>query len=170
MKDIFKEYENVIRNELRLKNKIKIQNKLREILDYSNTVAVHVRRGDYKKHCSVLPAEYYNRAVERINGLIDNPLFCIFSDEIEWVKKNMKFEGKCFYVNEDHKLTNFEELIVMSCCKHDIIANSTYSWWGAWLNNNEKKIVIGPNEWFLSKSVLNANKGLTIMPESWIRL
>ena len=92
----FKEYENVIRNELRLKNKIKIQNKLREILDYSNTVAVHVRRGDYKKHCSVLPAEYYNRAVERINGLIDNPLFCIFSDEIEWVKKNMKFEGKCF--------------------------------------------------------------------------
>ena len=166
----FKEYQNVIRNELRLKNKIKIQNKLREILDYSNTVAVHVRRGDYKKHCSVLPAEYYNRAVERINGLIDNPLFCIFSDEIEWVKKNMKFEGKCFYVNEDHKLTNFEELIVMSCCKHDIIANSTYSWWGAWLNNNEKKIVIGPNEWFLSKSVLNANKGLTIMPESWIRL
>ena len=73
-------------------------------------------------------------------------------------------------MNEDHKLTNFEELIVMSCCKHDIIANSTYSWWGAWLNNNEKKIVIGPNEWFLSKSVLNANKGLTIMPESWIRL
>lgn len=166
----FKDYEDIIRKEFRLKDKIKIGNDIKEVLKKPNTVAVHIRRGDYKKHGSMLPMEYYDKAMERINSLINNPLFCIFSDEIEWVEKNMKFPGKCFYVNKNHQLTNYEELIVMSHCQHDIIANSTYSWWGAWLNSNKDKIVIGPREWFLSKSKSNTNVGLNIMPENWIRL
>ena len=82
----FKDYENVIRRELRLKKRIKIGNELKEILKNQNTVSVHVRRGDYKKHGEILPIEYYNRAIEQMNTLIEKPLFCIFSDEIEWVE------------------------------------------------------------------------------------
>ncbi len=164
----FKDYEDIIRKEIRLKHKIRIDNELREILKNFNTVAVHIRRGDYKRHGGILSKEYYNKAIEQMNRLIENPLYCIFSDEIEWVEKNMGFADKCIYVNKKHKLTSYEELIVMSHCKHDIIANSTYSWWGAWLNSNKDKIVIGPREWFLSKD--DTNSGLNIMPESWIKL
>lgn len=164
----FSDYEDVIRKEILPKKKIKLDKELRGILEKQNTVAVHIRRGDYKKLNNTLELGYYEQAVKEFNNRIEKPYFCIFSDELEWVKRNIKLDGKCFYVNEDRRLTDYEELMVMSRCRHNIIANSTYSWWGAWLNNNKDKIVVGPKNWFLDHRVINC--GINIMPEDWIRL
>lgn len=161
----FIEYENVIRKEFHLKEKIRIDKQLRDILVKENTVAVHIRRGDYKKSNNILPLLYYERAFKYIKDRVEKPVFCVFSDEIDWVKRNLMIEGEYYFVNESHTLTDCEELIVMSHCKHDIIANSTYSWWGAWLNNFEKKIVIGPRKWFL-----HSKAEYDIMPDNWIKI
>ena len=164
----FMEYADVIRKEIRLKNKIYLENELKSILKNRNAVSVHIRRGDYKKNTNVLTMRYYEKAINQINNSVKKPVFCVFSDEIDWVKKNLEIEGEVYYVNENRSLADYEELMVMSHCKHHIIANSTYSWWGAWLNENKDKIVIGPKVWFLNSHSINA--GLNIMPPEWIRL
>lgn len=164
----FKKYEEIIRKEFKLKQKIKIGKELKEVLACPDTVSIHIRRGDFKKGANVLDLKYYERAVEYISHVIENPLLCIFSDEVEWVKSNMNFKGRCYYINENRALRDYEELIVMSHCKHNIIANSTFSWWGAWLNNNYNKIVIGPRKWFLDNRVRNV--GINIMPDNWIKI
>lgn len=163
----FKEYEDIIRKEIRLKERIMLETELADNLKKKNTVAIHIRRGDFKKDFNVLSKEYYETAIEYISRKLDKPFFCIFSDELDWVKNNMKLPNDCYFVNENHVLKDYEELIVMSHCKHQIIANSTYSWWGAWLNNNKDKMVIGPKMWFPPRC---NNAGLNIMPNGWIRL
>ena len=94
---------------------------------------------------------------------IDDIFYVVFSDELDWVMENMQFGDNVYYVNKDKKLEDFEELFIMSHCKHHIIANSTFSWWGAWLNINEEKIIIGPEKWFFGRK-------RNIMPDNWIRI
>ncbi|MEI6553564.1 MAG: alpha-1,2-fucosyltransferase, partial [bacterium] len=137
----------------------------------SNSISIHIRRGDYISNqeannfhgsCSI---DYYTEAINIIKGKVSNPIFFVFSDDIAWVKENLKSDIVATWVSE-YNLDNTEDLLLMSFCKHQIIANSSFSWWGAYLNRNINKIVIAPKKWI-------ANKGYNtdeITPSSWIKL
>jgi hypothetical protein len=135
-----------------------------------NTVFLHVRRGDYvtnvnakKVHGECSP-EYYRQAILRIGQEIINPHFFIFSDDIEWVKKNMEIGHVATYVSNPN-LTDYEELMLMAACKHGIIANSTFSWWGAWLCTNPAKVIIAPSRWTVSNT-----DHPNIIPKTWVQI
>ncbi len=151
----FKHIRNELLKELTPKKKIKISDELRQAFENSESVAVHVRRGDYVKMQQDLSVSYYIRAMKYIENYYQNPQFLFFSDDIEWVKKHIKTDRKCFYVSGDMHLQDYEELFIMSKCKSIIISNSTFSWWGAWLNQNpEKKIIAPKNCWLLMQADL----------------
>jgi hypothetical protein len=111
----------------------------------SETCSIHIRRGDYT-HLSdfhpLLDINYYEKAINIVGQNIN---FLIFSDDLEWCKSNLSFIKNKTFVNE---FEDFEQLYLMSLCTHNIIANSTFSWWGTWLNKNENKKVIAPSLWF----------------------
>lgn len=138
----------------------------------SEAVSLHVRRGDYvhskKKDQKLIPCDisYYEKSVKKILAEVQNPTFFIFSDDIEWVKKNIKIENPLFFVSAPSAKFDHEELILMSLCKHNIIANSTFSWWGAWLNQNKEKKVIAPEKWFATDKIDTKD----LLPEDWIKL
>jgi hypothetical protein len=126
--------------------------------------SIHVRRGDYTKFSDKHPTQdirYYQKALESIG---DYGLILVFSDDIEWCKNIFKFKNVYFIENEK----DYIELFLMSRCKNNIIANSSFSWWGAWLNENPNKKVVGPCMWFGSNlSHLNTKD---IIPETWIKI
>ena len=162
----FAQYRDVLLRELTLKKDIEIGAELQELLDRENTVSIHKRRGDYKRLGLALNTEYYRRAILHIQQYVKNPHFLVFSNEIDWVKSNMEFPSNTYYVNEKGNLKDYEELMLMSYCKHNIISNSTFSWWGAWLNRNEDKKIITPKRWVF----LGINKNFHIAPKRWIRV
>lgn len=130
----------------------------------SNTVSMHIRRGDYinlQNYHPLQTLEYYEKAYNILNESNINVI--IFSNDIEWCKSNLFFENMTFIENE----TNITDLYIMSLCKHNIIANSSFSWWGAWLNENKDKKVIAPTIWFGNSSNLYDGD---IIPEKWIRI
>lgn len=161
----FRQYRDVIAKEILPRKKIKISHVLAEHLRTRQTVSVHIRRGDFKKDWNVLPVDYYYRAMECMAEKVPAPFWIVFSDEIEWVKTHMDFGKHCYFIGDKEHLKDEEEFMVMRSCRHHIIANSTYSWWGAWLGRNEDEIVIGPDKWFLT-GVYSEN----IMPEEWARI
>lgn len=136
-----------------------------ERITSSDAVSLHIRRGDYLKHpeIGVLELEYYKRAVDYIKGSIRTPKFFVFSDDIVWCQENLSFVDDVIYVN--NTVTEIDDLVLMSTCNHNIIANSSFSWWGAWLNRNREKIVVAPHNWAAKK--LDREKRV---PESWIEL
>lgn len=148
----FKQIRKKLLVELRPKRRIQISKELSQALSYDKCVSMHVRRGDYVKVKSVLDIKYYKKAIMRMKSLYKEPLFLIFSDDLDWVKKNLDIGSDCIYVNENRILQDYEELIIMSRCKSNIIANSTYSWWGAWLNRNPEKIIVAPQSQLNPKS------------------
>ena len=127
-----------------------------------NSVSIHIRRGDYidndeayKIYGGICEKEYFYEAVKKIKEKIENPNFYVFSNDIDWVKRNLKLNNAT-YINHNNGTDSYKDLILMSNCKHNIIANSTFSWWGAWLNSNIDKTVIMPNMWTnYQKNVLN---------------
>lgn len=147
----FKHLRQILLKELTPGKKIRISKELRQAMENKESVAVHIRRGDYVKIHQALPVAYYYKAIALIKNHYQNPQFLIFSDDLDWVKENLKIEDKCIYVNEDRKLQDYEELMIMSRCKSNIISNSTFSWWGAWLNRNPEKIIIASKSCWLSK-------------------
>ena len=98
---------------------------------------------------------------------VDNAHFFVFSDDIEWCKKNLKLDKNSTFVEGNIGPFAYEDLRIMAACKHNIIANSSFSWWGAWLNPNEEKIVIAPRIWYTDE---NQNREATIVPKRWMRL
>jgi hypothetical protein len=137
-----------------------------------NSVSVHIRRGDYIHHpetssfhgsCSV---EYYTAAIELIKSKVNNIHLYIFSDDISWTKSNMNFDVSATYIDNNIEGNSYIDMQLMSLCKHNIIANSSFSWWGAWLNNNPDKIVVAPAKWFNDSSV-NVKD---VIPETWHKL
>lgn len=148
---------------------------LKENIDNSNSVSVHIRRGDYifnstaaKIHgkCSL---GYYEKAMGYMFGKVDNPVFFIFSDDPQWVKDNLNVNNySVFYVDNNCNENSYKDMWLMSLCKHNIIANSTFSWWGAWLNNNVNKNIIAPKLWFADPS--KQEQAFDIYPEGWIKL
>ncbi len=143
-----RQIRNILLKELTPKKKIRISRELRQVLEYDETVSLHVRRGDFVKLHKKLPITYFTKAVTLMKDLYRNPIFLIFSEDLEWVKRNLNIGENCIYVNEDRTMQDYEELLIMSKCKSNIISNSTFSWWGAWLNCNAEKTVIAPqSQW-----------------------
>lgn len=134
------------------------------------SISIHVRRGDYigsEILDGLAPLEYYERALRYIKLKIENPVFFIFSDDIEWCKENLKIDFPTYYIDWNNGEESFRDMQLMSLCKHNIIPNSSFSWWGAWLNNNPSKIVIAPEIWFRKES---GYKYKDIVPETWIKI
>jgi hypothetical protein len=128
-----------------------------------NSVSLHIRRTDYVTSNGFHPVqtiEYYNKALETIG---DYNQLLVFSDDISWCKNNLKYDNIFFVENQD----SIEDLWLMSLCAHNIIANSSFSWWGAWLNKNKNKKVIAPMNWFGGSSELNQSD---IVPDTWIKI
>ena len=136
-----------------------------------SSVAVHIRRGDYlsnKEYSrvhNVLELDYYDDAFKLLKNKISDPQFYIFSDDIDWAKENISIDSKCTFIHNP-KESSIEDLRLMKSCKHNIIANSTFSWWGAWLNSHPNKIVIAPKKWL--KTNLEQNSDL--IPKEWMRI
>ena len=135
-----------------------------ESIKKTNSVSLHVRRGDYLnlKNIGVLDVDYYKQAVAYIRKNVEKPTFYIFSDDLDWCKKSLGFLDVCIYV--DRTETEIDDLKLMSCCQHNIIANSSFSWWGAWLNKNPKKTVIAPKSW-----LLNDPDSSNVILSDWIK-
>lgn len=142
---------------------------LNEIKEQKNAVSLHVRRGDYVQNATVhflCSSEYYQKAINLISTKVQNPYFFIFSDDIDWVKENLKLQNKHKIININNVNNGYLDLELMKNCKHNIIANSTFSWWGAWLNNNPNKIVIAPEKWHVN----NQHGEWDTIPEKWIKI
>ena len=131
----------------------------------SNSVSLHVRRGNYLnlKNFNVLDIDYYMKAVEYIRKNVEKPTFYIFSDDLEWCKNSLGFLDNCVFV--DSTKTEIDDLKLMSFCQHNIIANSSFSWLGAWLNQNCKKTVIAPKDW-----LLNDPGSSNVILSDWVKL
>lgn len=160
--------ENLL-NEFTLKDKYRIQNtKLTDKIYKSNSVSIHIRRTDsvVKKNYGALPVKHYQEAVRIISNKIKNPHFFVFSDEINWAENNLKINYPTTFVSKHEGLEDYQELIAMSLCKNNIIANSTFSWWGAWLNQNENKIIISPKKYFAN----DKHDTSDLYPKNWIQL
>jgi len=148
----FSHYGETIRKELRVITPISEQNRLIiEEMQNCNSVAVHFRRGDYLSvkqnnlDLNICTEGYYKKGMRYIAEHVANPVFYIFSDDIDWIKTNVKFEYSVKYI--DYGNTAHEELRLMYNCKHFVIPNSTFSWWASYLSDNQKKIVIAPSYW-----------------------
>ena len=131
----------------------------------TQAVSLHIRRGDYVKLGWQLPMSYYEDAIRYIKSKIKNPYFYIFSNDCEYVRNNLKIDSPAAIVDINPPNKGYYDLELMRNCKHNIIANSTFSWWGAWLNNNPEKIVIAPYPW-----VVKGDNFKDIVPESWVKI
>lgn len=166
----FAEIRETLLTELTLKAESEGFQNFAELIKASCAVAIHIRRGDYAKNplvakefgpCSL---NYYEHALAKINATVASPTYFVFSDDLPWVKENLSLPASSVFV-DDKTLRDVDELILMSLCRHNIIANSSFSWWSAWLNQNPSKIVIAPTPWF---DKITVDKDL-ILPE-WTQI
>ncbi len=142
-----------------------------ERVEATNSLSLHVRRGDYVSHEAtgrfhgLMPLSYYREAVELVTERAGRAEIFVFSDDIDWCKREFTIpECKLHYV--DHNSRGSEDMRLMSSCRHHILANSSFSWWGAWLNRDPEKIVVAPTRWFRDLSIDTSD----LLPESWLRL
>lgn len=169
----FQDAASVIRADFTFKSPLTNRNaELDEQIRQVNAVSLHVRRGDYAENlqtnathglCSL---DYYRSAIQYVYDRVEQPHFFVFSDDIAWVKNNLKMDLPCQYVDHNHGLESYNDMHLMSLCRHHIIANSSFSWWGAWLNPGSEKIVIAPIKWFVSQKKSTQD----LIPTSWVSL
>ncbi|AQG80779.1 alpha-1,2-fucosyltransferase [Spirosoma montaniterrae] len=135
-------------------------------------VSVHVRRGDYVTHADFsksfgfIGLDYYMAAISRLKTQVANPTLFIFSDDPDWVRQNLLVDLPHEFVVNEGTDAEVDDLELMSLCRHHIIANSSFSWWGAWLNPAPDKVVIAPKIWFSNKPFDTSD----LTPSSWLRL
>ncbi len=140
----------------------------------TNSVSVHIRRGDYLNtinssmfyHPSV---EWYKQAMKKIEKQVREPHYFFFSDDIAWAREHFADLKNATFVDVNHGKDAYNDMRLMSACKHNIIANSTFSWWGAWLNNNPQKIVIAPARYYMNNEG-NKNYVARMIPDNWIKM
>jgi hypothetical protein len=145
----FRDVEDLIRREFTLKAPPEARNaELIAQISQHNSVSVHIRRGDkaVQSPWGVLPIEYYVSAADTIAARVSHPHFYVFSDDADWVKENFSLSHPVTIVA--HNTVAAEDLRLMMMCRHHILANSTFSWWGAWLGQNVEQIVIAPRKYF----------------------
>jgi hypothetical protein len=165
--------ESVLRKDFSMKYNPDPENqKFSEWITGCESVSIHVRRGDYVTNshtnqfhgtCSL---EYYQACIAELAKNVRSPHFFVFSDDIDWVKKNLVIPHPVTYLGHNGADRNYEDLRLMSLCKHNIIANSSFSWWGAWLNQNKAKVVICPSKWFAGSEPDTKD----LIPDSWIKI
>ena len=170
----------IIRSDLSFKSRPTGRNSelLKQIEESKATVSIHIRRGDYisndrfRKLMETLELTYYSRALEYIvsKAKID-PIAYIFSDEPDYAQSTLSPLLPCdtYVMSLNNRARAHEDLRLMAACQHHIIANSTFSWWGAWLNPSPTKIVVAPKRWFRSPS-LSAEADQSIVPVTWHRM
>ena len=167
----FRDIADILEKEFNPRQKINEKNLIYlQKVQSQNSVMLHIRRGDYVKNnanlsfhglCSI---KYYKKAISKIKKTIKNPKFFVFSDDLNWAKLNFG-DNKSFIYVEGNKNSPEMDLMIMKNCKNHIIANSSFSWWGAWLGNNKNKIVISPSPWF------EINKNCKdLIPYKWKKL
>ncbi len=172
----FSDIAETIRREFTIKTPLSGKtSEMSELIASKQSVSIHVRRGDYietrrmKQVYNAYGPDYYLRCVDYMKQLVKNPYFFIFSDDPEWAGDNLKQLCPATLVDYNQADKNYEDLWLMSCCNHHIIANSTFSWWGAWLNPREDKIVLAPRQWFDKKTQVSM-KTDDLFPSGWILL
>lgn len=165
--------EEEVREAFRFKRRSKGHNAaLLQAIRADNSVSLHVRRGDYvtdpriSKVHGASTLDYYRAAVEEITTRIESPRFYVFSDDPGWSRENIVTDHPTVYVSHNTGRSSFEDMRLMSHCRHHITANSSFSWWGAWLGQSADRIVIAPKVWFAEASKNTSDR----VPEGWIRL
>ncbi|RNC68869.1 MAG: alpha-1,2-fucosyltransferase [Desulfuromonadales bacterium] len=166
----FRDIETVLRADFAFREDMDDDNaKSANLIQASESVSIHIRRGDYvslpaaQAFHGLCPIAYYQDAVHRIRSQVANPTFFVFSDDMVWVKEHLKLGERVHYVDHNGPNRGHDDMRLMSLCKHHVIANSSFSWWGAWLSVNPDKIVYAPQRWF-NKDVKSRDN----IPESWL--
>lgn len=135
-----------------------------------NAVSLHVRRGDYVSNAKAAAThglctiDYFQEAIKYISSKTSSPHFFVFSDDISWVKCNLHIDYSHQYIDHNYGSQSYNDMRLMSLCKHHIIANSSFSWWGAWLNSSSNKLVITPKNWFAGRGKNTSD----LIPSAWI--
>ncbi len=166
----FNKYKKEIQKEFSFRKKISKKNAtLLKKINNTNSVAIHIRRGDYvtnpevKKIFNVCGKDYYDKAINYITKNVNNPTFFIFSEDEIWAKENLQPKLRPIFI---HSRTDWEDMYLISKCKYNIIANSSFSWWAAWLNRNKNKIILAPKNW-TSRATSDE---LEIVPKKWVKI
>ncbi len=171
----FADFKDTVRNDFNLRYPLS-----REAADIHGQIkqapascAIHVRRGDYvldaktNKYHGVCSLAYYKKAAEYVKSRVGQVEFFVFSDDIPWAEQNLKFGLMKFVdIPDEEGVKDQQEMTLMSKCQHQIIANSSFSWWGAWLNQNPDKIVVAPDKWFNNEKINTQD----LIPESWVKI
>lgn len=191
-KKYFQEIDSKIRKDFQFPEFEDERNKeLANLITSCESVSVHVRRGDYvflsslpkefridriityllwkqpfRTEYAICSEKYFESAIEYVKGKIVKPTFFIFSDDPEWCKKQLNVEN-AIYVDWNGGDNSFRDMQLMSMCKHNVICNSTFSWWGAYLNDNQSKLVIAPEKWIKVNNKLFESD---IIPDDWIKI
>ena len=145
------------------------------IKSLENSVSIHVRRSDYLKpkvqeHLFTMSLEYYQQAINLLNRRLVNPTYIIFSDDPTWCESNLLNSNANFLLVKGNDGSGaWKDMCLMAQCKHHIIANSSFSWWGAWLSNREDNLVVAPKNWFIDRSK-NDVAQCELIPKNWIKL
>jgi hypothetical protein len=168
----FEECADLIRSELSPIVHLGAQDeKVAGLIAEGNAVSVHVRRGDYVSHQAaaknhgVCALDYYKAALAHVLPRVAHPHFFVFSDDPTWTRENLPLPGLATFVDHNGPDTAFQDLRLMSLCDHQITANSSFSWWGAWLNTRTDKIVVTPRQWFANQHNIES-----LTPNNWTRL
>ncbi|GAB3979931.1 alpha-1,2-fucosyltransferase [Spirosoma terrae] len=140
---------------------------------HSNATFVHIRRGDYvsnataNQHHGVCDVSYYRQAVKSLRDQVANAHLFVFSDDQAWVRQELaNVLGSATFIDHNKTTDSWQDMYLMSLCRHGIVANSSFSWWGAWLNGETNRIVIAPKQWFANQPIANER----ITPTYWHRL
>ena len=164
-----------IRQELTVKDPLRGKNlEIADLMRSYDSVSLHVRRGDYvadtttNQHHGVCSLDYYARCAAAVSERIANPHFFIFTDDPVWVRENLKLPYPSTFVDHNGPSQAHEDIRLMSACQHHIIANSSFSWWGAWLNKSAGKRVFAPKQWFAAEDV--QTKADDLVPGGWNRM
>lgn len=166
----FEDVQEVIRGEFRFRREPSEQNRqLMSSMAAEESVSIHVRRGDYATNPEVnaihglCDIDYYTHCVCRIRQQLRDPAFYVFSDDLDWVADNLDLGVQATVLSNNRGADSAEDLRLMSACRHNIIANSGFSWWGAWLNPNPSKIVYAPRRWMRSEALSSGD----VVPSTW---
>ncbi|TKC02910.1 alpha-1,2-fucosyltransferase [Pedobacter frigoris] len=165
----FQDISKALKTDFEFKNPLddKNQQALNRIQN-SNSVSIHIRRGDYLTDpllgglCSL---KYYQSAIAYIQSKVDSPRYFIFSNDIAWCQENLKITN-CEFISWNNNSSSYIDMQLMSQCKHNIIANSSFSWWGAWLNQNQNNIVICPKKWVNDVNLDTSG----LIPQTWLSI
>ena len=157
----FESIEQVLRRDLTLTRGFSQEGAslVREIRSHRSSVSVHIRRGDYVTNPTTnafhgcVSSDYVHRAMELMLKRYEDAVFYVFTDDLNWARENINHASNSVFIAERIMTTDGEELSIMGSCQHHILSNSSYSWWGAWLNPRRTKLVVAPTPWFRSTDV-----------------